>query len=111
VYICITISHKAHNLKLENFETILIKTNGTVLIDFKANDLPDYQKAVKGLIQKVNLIDESYLYVNEKGWTLDLPQNKIASNLTMHNIYGDVLLFIKNKKSMYYDLVLDSIML
>ena len=39
-------------------------------MDYPAKDLSDYQKAVGGLIQRVNLLDESYMYVNEQGLSL-----------------------------------------
>ncbi len=79
-------------------------------MDYAAKSLPDYQKAVGGLIQRVNLLDESYMYVNEQGWYKDLPYNKIASGLLMSRLLGDVLLFIKDEKSMYFDLVTDTIL-
>ncbi len=79
-------------------------------MDYTAKDLPDYQKAVGGLIQRVNLLDESYMYINEQGWNKDLPYNKIASELLKLKLVGDVLLFIKDRKSIYFDLVVDSIL-
>lgn len=78
-------------------------------MDYPAKDLPDYQKAVGGLIQRVNLLDESYMYVNEQGWSKDLPYNKIASELLKSKLLGNTLLFIKDRNSIYFDLILNSI--
>ena len=50
------------------------------------------------------------MYVNENGLVRDLPINKLASSLVLKNVRGNVLLFIENKKSMYYDLILDSVL-
>ena len=68
-------------------------------MDYPAKDLSDYQKAVGGLIQRVNLLDESYMYVNEQGWSKDLPYNKIASELLKSKLVGNTLLFIKDRNS------------
>tara|TARA_R110000744_G_scaffold360419_1_gene467940 strand:+ start:493 stop:636 length:144 start_codon:yes stop_codon:yes gene_type:complete len=46
------------------------------------------------------------MYVNEQAMLKNLPHNKKASNLYLkQELYGDVLLFLKNKESMYKDLL------
>ena len=68
-----------------------VKTNGDfTLAEF--NGLKSKQEAVGGLIERVWLSDDRYMWANEEGLLQKLPINPIASAIVGHHIVGDVLL-------------------
>ena len=80
--------------------SMLIKTDGTIIADFKAETLKEKQNAV-GDENRSNLIqvcysqylhDEDVIICNEEGMWLNLPINPIASELAQTTLLGDVIL-------------------
>jgi len=74
----------------------LLKANGEIINNYKASNLEDYQKAVGGYIQIVNVRTATatprVLIVNEEGLLYGLRYNENASVLAMIPIVGDALL-------------------
>ena len=91
--------------------SILIKSNNTTLFDYKVSTLQEYQKAVKGDIQRVEIPNtKDFMYINESGWSY--APNVYASALAGRIIYGDVLLFAeKDSDSIDYLISLSGITL
>lgn len=83
----------------------LIRTNGTqeeITIPNDDSSLEVMQKAVGGFIEMVDLYDGRWFIVNEEGKLLNLPVNKIASDICEkagrhETIVGDVLLCSENE--------------
>ena len=68
-----------------------VKTNGDfTLAEF--NGLEPKQEAVGGLIERVWLSDDRYMWANEEGLLQKLPINPIATAIAGQPIVGDVLL-------------------
>ena len=67
-----------------------VKTNGDfTLAEF--NGLEPKQEAVGGLIERVWLSDDRYMWANEEGLLQKLPINPIATAIAGQPIVGDVL--------------------
>lgn len=69
----------------------LIKTSGKIT-EVSVETLAEKQKAVGGWIELVYIPDNKVLIVNEEGLLLNLPYNRVASELSNTLIVGDVLL-------------------
>ncbi|MEV8135189.1 DUF3846 domain-containing protein [Microbacterium aurantiacum] len=70
---------------------LLITTAGELAIAAFA-ELEDYQRAVGGYIETVNLDDRHDLIANEEGLIQRLPMNLIASAIAKRPLVGDVVI-------------------
>ena len=74
----------------------LLKSNGEIIHNYDAKNLADYQKAVGGYIEIVNVPKkddvQKVLIVNEEGLLYGLRYNENASLLAKQDIVGDALL-------------------
>lgn len=81
----------------------LLKSNGEIIHNYNAKNLTDYQKAVGGYIEIVNVPKngdvQKVLIVNEEGLLYGLRYNENASLLAKQDIVGDALLM--NAKDLY----------
>lgn len=100
-----------HNLNLEMFEKILIKTDGATIFNYVAEEITDLQKAVGGIVSKHSIKDsDAYVYVNEQGWVKDLPVNNLATKLFNQYIYGDIILCVKDRNVPIVDELMDNML-
>ena len=100
-----------HNLNLEIFEKILIKTNGATIFNYVAKEITDLQNAVGGIVSKHNIKDsDAYIYVNKDGWLKDLPINNLATKLFNQYVYGDIILCVKNRDIPLMDQLMENML-
>lgn len=60
---------------------VVINTDGTVVKQEIDGSLASMQAIVGGLIQPLDLTEDSTIWVNEEGLLLDLPYNHVATEL------------------------------
>jgi len=86
-----------------------IKTNNNVELG-TFDGLEKKQEAVGGLIERVWLSDDRYMWANEEGLLQKLPLNHVASKIAGQPIVGDVLLVSDEDMKSYKDVVRETFM-
>lgn len=81
-----------------------IKTNGDFTLG-EFDGLEPKQEAVGGLIERVWLSDDRFMWANEEGLLQKLPINEIASRMAGFPVVGDVLLIDDKDKVSKTDLI------